>query len=155
MRTDPIADGWGAYWIDDLVCDWCDQEWPGSVPPYGELDDRQYITINIEPYYKRNTLDPEHIHLCPQCAGDLADRIAELLDEDVPMGMRPEDTEDMCALPDDFYLWRNIDDMWWDDDTKRVRDAEGNEVRYPKGNRYKLAMKQRKPYQARIDKFRR
>lgn len=154
-RPTPIVDGWGAYWIDDLTCDWCDAEWPATAG-YGEgPDQRQYVSINIEPKEKRNTLDPDHIHLCPECADELAAIILELLDDDVPMGMRPEDTEDMCALPDDFYLWRNIDEHWWDDDTKCVRDADGNRVRYPNATSYKLAMKQRKPYQGSMRKERR
>lgn len=161
MRPPPIAEGWGAFWIDDLQCQWCGKEWPatGDASGYGEgPDQRQYVSINITPKDQVNTHDPDGIHLCPECAEELAGTILDLLDAEVPMGMRPEDTETMCALPDDFYLWRSpgyIDTLWWDADDHCARDDDGNRVRYPNGTSYKLAMKQRKPYRQSIRKARR
>lgn len=144
-RSDPIVDGWGAYWIDDLVCNFCSRTWAEIDGADLMPDQRQYVTLNIEPREQENTLDPAGIHLCPECAEELAYGIIDLHAADIPMGMQPEDTDTMCALPNDFYLYRTreyFEGLWFDDDDGVLRDAEGKRVP-GKQSSYSFARKQR------------
>lgn len=155
-RRDPIVEGTGARWIDDLGCSWCGREWHQTGSPCDGPDLRQYVTINIEPR-DAHPFDDPGIHLCPDCADELADTIRALLDEDVPMGRKPEDTDTMCALPNDFYLWRSAEyarGLWWDDDDGCVRDA--NDQRVPgQHDPYTIARAQRLRPSGPCDKRRR